>query len=181
MTERAAVSTEQPATTDHPDKESRLDQDDMVEIRFWLRLLTCSTLIEREVRARLQREFDITLSRFDVLAQLERTEHGLTMGELSRRMMVTHGNATGLVERLVADGMVARHSVDGDRRAHRVALTKTGRADFRRMAKIHHGWICELLQSIDAADLEDSYKQLGQLKRSILAADLITAVSSRAA
>ena len=154
-------------TIDRQDRETALVEDDQMEIRVWLRLLTCSTLIEREVRARLARDFDITLPRFDVLAQLERAG-SLTMGQLSRRMMVTHGNITGLVDRLVNDGLVDRRPVEGNRRANLVTLTQTGRTEFTRLAQAHHDWVCAMLADLDHDGLERLYGLLGRLKGAVL-------------
>src|ERR1700749_5018875 len=90
--------------------------DQESELRLWLRLLTCTTLIEGEVRRRLRESFDVTLPRFDLMAQLDKTPDGMTLGELSSRMMVSNGKFTGLVERLVADGLLARKPAPNDRR-----------------------------------------------------------------
>ena len=80
--------------------------DHEAELRLWLRLLTCTTLIEGEVRRRLRDEFDVTLPRFDLMAQLDKAPNGMTLGELSQRMMVSNGNVTGLVERLAQAGLI---------------------------------------------------------------------------
>jgi hypothetical protein len=90
------------------DAETRAAADHRGELRLWLRLLTCATLIEGEIRTRLRERFDVTLPRFDLLAQLERAPDGMTLGELSRRMMVSNGNITGLVERLAEQGLLER-------------------------------------------------------------------------
>jgi DNA-binding MarR family transcriptional regulator len=156
------------ATSGH-DRESAGADSDHLEIRLWLRLLTCTTLIEREVRARLGRKFDITLSRFDVLAQLERADNGLTMGQLSHRMMVTQGNVTGLVDRLVTDGLEERKAIDGDRRVHLIRLTTTGRSYFEELAAVHHGWICDMFAGLNAADTNRLFKLLAQVKTSVTA------------
>ena len=83
--------------------------DNKDSLRLWLRLLTCSTMIEREVRARLRQEFGITLPRFDMMAALDRAPEaeGLSMGELSRHLMVSNGNVTGVAGRLVKEKLVA--------------------------------------------------------------------------
>ena len=103
------------------------------ELRLWLRLLTCTTLIEGEVRRRLRDEFDVTLPRFDLMAQLDKAPDGMTLGELSQRMMVSNGNVTGLVERLVAQGLLDRRASPNDRRAQIVSLT--GRRPRARSAR----------------------------------------------
>ena len=83
-------------------KAAEQPEDHRDELRLWLRLLTCTTLIEGEVRKRLRARFDVTLPRFDLMAQLDKAPEGLTLSDLSKRMMVSNGNLTALVERLVA-------------------------------------------------------------------------------
>ena len=108
-------------------------------MRLWLRLLTCTTLIENEIRSRLRAEFDVTLPRFDLMAQLDKAPNGMTLGELSQRMMVSNGNVTGLVERLVSLNLVERKPAPNDRRAMIVTLTPEGRRTFRSLARTHEG------------------------------------------
>jgi DNA-binding MarR family transcriptional regulator len=122
------------------------------KLRVWLRLLRTSRAIEAHIRERLRVTFATTLPRFDVLAALERSETGLTMTELSRELLVSNGNVTGLIERLVGDRLVARAEDSADRRATRVQLTAKGRRDFAVMAAAHEAWVGELLQDFDAAD-----------------------------
>jgi len=136
------------------------------ELRLWLRLLTCTTLIEGEVRRRLRERFDVTLPRFDLMAQLDRAEEGMTLGELSRRMMVTNGNVTGLAERLVAEGALTRKQVANDRRAHMVRLTDKGRRQFRKMAEEHEGWIADLFSGLTQKEVEALLALLGKAKAS---------------
>ena len=136
------------------------------ELRLWLRLLTCTTLIEGEVRRRLRERFDVTLPRFDLMAQLDRAEDGMTLGELSRRMMVTNGNVTGLAERLVAEGLVARRQSASDRRSHMVRLTDRGRRQFRKMAEEHESWIADLFSGLSQKDVESLLTLLGKAKAS---------------
>ncbi|MBK5912552.1 MarR family transcriptional regulator [Rhodothalassium salexigens] len=140
-------------------------------LRLWLRLLTCTTLIENRIRNQLRAEFDTTLPRFDVLAALDRYPDGLTMGELSRCLMVSNGNVTGVVNRLVTDGLVSRTASPADRRTHFVRLTDKGQEDFKRMAEVHHGWVESMFSGIDAADADQLYNELEQLKRSVFAFD----------
>ena len=137
------------------------------DLRLWLRLLTCATLVEREVRRRLREEFDFTLPRFDLLAQLERAEDGMVLGEVSKRMMVSPGNMTDLVERLVESGHVSRTTLPTDRRVQIVALTPRGRREFRTMADRHGDWIAELFAGLEAEDASALTDELGKLKGSI--------------
>lgn len=119
-------------------------------LRLWLRLLAVQREIENEVRERLRVEHDTTLPRFDVLAALDRSEAGLKMSELSGELRVSNGNVTGIVDRLVNDGLIMRAPVPGDRRAMTVRLTQKGREVFAGMAEAHEGWIDELLGAADA-------------------------------
>ncbi len=149
------------------DAESKVDEHPHThreEVRLWLRLLTCTKLVEAEIRRRLREEFDMTLPRFDLLAQLERSTQGLLLSELSRRLMVSNGNVTGLVERLVSEGFVHRITDRDDRRAARVSLTKSGRAAFTHMAKAHARWLADMLGGLGAERQQALRSALGEFK-----------------
>eukprot|EP01041_Mallomonas_annulata_P018769 gene18769-37825_t len=133
-------------------------------LRLWLRLLTCTQLIEKQVRSHLRAQFDTTLPRFDLMAQLERAPDGLKMNELSRRMMVTSGNITGITDQLVAEGLVERMDVEGDRRAYLVRLTPQGREQFNTMARQHEQWIVEAFAALGERDIATLYRLLGKVK-----------------
>src|SRR5690606_15999034 len=122
--------------------------------------------IENEIRRRLRDSFGTTLPRFDVLAQLARAPDGLTLGDLSRRMMVSAGNVTGLVDRLVADGLIGRQPVAGDRRAARVFLTAAGRARFDRLTAAHESWLREIFADLTEAEVERLMAGLARVKGS---------------
>ncbi|MFN6953203.1 MAG: MarR family winged helix-turn-helix transcriptional regulator [Acetobacteraceae bacterium] len=139
------------------------------ELRLWLRLLTCTTLIESEVRRRLRAEFDTTLPRFDLLAALDRTPDGLTPGEVSRRMMVSSGNVTGLAARLEAEGLIERRAHHSDGRAQILSLTPRGRREFARQSAAHEAWIAELLADIAPRDRAELFRLLGRAKQSVRA------------
>lgn len=141
------------------------------ELRLWLRLLTCANMVQAGVRKRLADHFNTTLPRFDLLAQLERAPQGMTLGELSRRMMVTNGNVTGLVERLVQLGFVVRTPLPTDRRVQIVKLTQKGRTHFDRMANAHEDWIVELFSDLSGREIDDLLRILGKLKDSVKSSD----------
>ena len=128
-------------------------------------MLACTNIIEAQVRSRLRSQFGITLPRFDLMAQLERSPEGLKMGELSKRMMVTGGNVTGITDQLVAEGLVVREDNPKDRRAYIVKLTPEGRKAFKRMAGSHEQWIVELLGGLGEKDRQQFYGLLATLKR----------------
>jgi DNA-binding MarR family transcriptional regulator len=140
--------------------------DHQAELRLWLRLLTCTTLIEGEVRRRLRENFGVTLPRFDLLAQLDKTPGGMTLGQLSSRMMVSNGNVTGLAERLVAQGLLDRKPSASDRRAQIVTLTAEGRRAFRAMARAHERWIADLFAGLTAEEVDQLMRLLAKTKAS---------------
>jgi DNA-binding MarR family transcriptional regulator len=136
------------------------------ELRLWLRLLTCTTLIEGEVRSRLRERFDVTLPRFDLMAQLDKVPDGMTLSDVSKRMMVSNGNVTGLVERLVESGHLDRRTSDADRRVQVIRLTKTGRAEFRKMAAEHELWIADVFGDLTPKDVRELMRLLAKTKAS---------------
>jgi len=149
------------------DPETRLAHDDHDALRLWLRMLTCTMLVERHIKARLKRRFGMSLPRFDLMAQLERAGEGLRMSELSQRLMVSGGNVTSLVDQLAGEGLVERREVPGDRRASAVRLTPEGREAFLAMAREHEAWIVELTGAMPEADRNGLYQLLGRFKRSL--------------
>ena len=133
---------------------------------MWLRLLTCTTLIEGEVRGRLRERFDVTLPRFDLMAQLDKVPEGMTLSDVSKRMMVSNGNVTGLVERLVESGHLDRRTSDTDRRVQVIRLTKAGRAEFRKMAAEHETWIADIFSDLTPKDVRELMRLLAKTKAS---------------
>lgn len=140
--------------------------DHQAELRLWLRLLTCTNLIETEIRRRLREEFKVTLPRFDLMAQLDKNPGGMTLGELSSRMMVSNGNVTGLVERLLAQGLLDRRPSPNDRRAQLVSLSSDGRRAFRAMARTHENWIAEIFAELGPGEIDDMMRLLAKAKTS---------------
>ena len=158
------------AVTEPVDRESRASRADHEALRLWLRLLTCTSLMEASVRAELRRDFDCTLPRFDLMAQLERNPDGLRMGELSKRLMVTGGNVTGITDQLVREGLVTREAPPDDRRAFVVRLTSAGRKSFLRMAESHESWVVRLVSGLSAPERKQLFELLAKLKRSVTVA-----------
>ena len=147
------------------DMEAQGHSDHSNALRLWLRMLTCSQLVEKRVRNNLREQFDTTLPRFDLMAQLQRHPDGLKMNELSRRMMVTSGNVTGITDQLVQEGLVERLEVDGDRRAYRIKLTKSGRTAFGEMALQHETWIMSAFEVLSSREINLLHSLLGKVKQ----------------
>jgi DNA-binding MarR family transcriptional regulator len=151
---------------DSETKAVELPHDHGNELRLWLRLLTCTSLIESEVRARLRQAFDVTLPRFDLMAQLDKVPEGMTLSEVSKRMMVSNGNVTGLVERLVESGHLDRRTSDTDGRVQVIRLTKAGRAEFRKMAAEHETWIAGMFSDLNPKEIRELMRLLARTKAS---------------
>lgn len=147
-----------------PDHETRLQAHDHTALRLWLRLLTCTSLIEGSVRQILRTDFDSTLPRFDLLAQLDRHPQGLRMSELSQRLMVTGGNITALADQLEAEGLLHREPVSNDRRSIRLKLSTAGRKRFAEMAAGHERWVVSLFERLSQDEQRQLLALLAKLK-----------------
>ena len=146
------------------DLETRATQKDHQALRLWLRLLSCMMRVENHLRGRLRRDFETTLPRFDLMAQLERCPNGLRMSELSKRLMVSGGNVTGITDQLEREGLVVRSLDPGDRRAVSVKLTEKGIERFGEMAIRHERWIIELFGGLAPEEKQVMFTLLQKLK-----------------
>lgn len=164
----SATSVELPDRPPRIDHETRATEDDHEALRLWLRVLTCTNVIEADLRTRLRHGFECTLPRFDLMAQLDRHPKGLKMRELSKRLMVTGGNVTGLTDKLVEEGLVERCEDPTDRRVYTVLLTAAGKRQFRRMAQQHELWVIDLFSGLDNREKSQLFELLGKLKSHIL-------------
>ena len=144
--------------------EARAGSGDHAVLKLWLRMLASTTQIEAEIRKRLRENFGISLARFDYMAQLYRYRDGLKMRVLSRYLMVTGGNVTGLTDELEREGVVQRSASPEDRRAWIVSLTPKGRRSFEAMANAHEEWLLEMFAGLDAKAVQQLYAQLGALR-----------------
>jgi len=154
-----------PARTDRTDRETIARSGDRRALRVWLRLLTCTQLIERVVRSRLRERFGTTLPRFDLMAQLERHPEGVKMNELSRLLMVTGGNVTAIVDQLEDEGLVERVDQPADRRAFFIKLTRAGGRRFAEMAREHEEWVVGLLEGMSRREQDELLGLLAKVKQ----------------
>ncbi len=164
MTARRKTALVSPLDDKRIGFEARTLARDHMAVKIWLRMLSCSTQIEREIRNRLRQRFGTTLARFDYLAQLERHPEGLRMNALSRYLMVTGGNVTGLTDQLVAEGWVERVADPADRRSLIVRLTAEGRREFTIMATQHEAWLAEMFEGCEKGLKESLFDMLGRLR-----------------
>lgn len=140
-----------------------------MDVRVWLRLLSCSTIIEKRLRRRFVDQFGTTLPRFDVMAMLDRYPDGITMGELSRALLVSNGNITSLIRQLEAQCLVVSRPAPEDGRSSIVTLTEHGRSFFDELASAHHLWINYMFAQMGNEDLTALHLLLAKLKSSIAA------------
>lgn len=134
-------------------------------LRLWLGLLRSTRHVESVLRVRLREQFSMTLSQFDVMAALRRCTGGMIMTEVSAALMVSNGNVTGIVDRLVDDGLVIRSMRNGDRRTSVVRLTRKGQRRFDRMAEKHQEWVNELLGGLDQGSVVEMIDTLGRIRK----------------
>ena len=147
------------------------DQTGTLDLRIWVRLLSCARIIEKGLRRRFQEQFDTTLPRFDVMAALDRADDGLNMGALSRALLVSNGNVTSIIRQLVGQGLVSSRPDPNDGRSAIVALTPRGKASFAKLAAAHHQWVREALQDFPATLQEQLLVLLTELRASLLKDD----------
>jgi DNA-binding MarR family transcriptional regulator len=133
-------------------------------VRLWLRLLSLHNLVDSELRRRLQEQFGCTLPQFDVLSELERAGEPQTMSQVSRQLMVSNGNLTGVVDRLLREGYVHREESSGDRRVQLISLTEAGRVRFQGMAAAHAAWLEELFGGLARGDLDAAVDDIHALR-----------------
>ena len=147
------------------DPPGALDPLSKRRLKMWIRLLGATRGAERHLREYLRVHHATTLPRFDVMAALYRRREGITMSDLSRMLLVSNGNATTVVDRLEADGLVRRTPSDADRRAVFVALTPAGLAQFETLAAEHERELGAVFGGLSGAELDqltEILKRMGQ-------------------
>ena len=167
---RAAITREKKTAPSENvvDLEMSTGADSHMGLRLWLRMLTTTNLVQTELRTRLRTEFNSTLPRFDLMAQLERHPDGLKMSEISRRLMVTGGNVTGITDQLEKEALVVRDVDPNDRRSISVRLTPAGRALFDKMAIAHEQWVVEMFGGLGLDEKARVHQRLGKLKKHLI-------------
>lgn len=151
------------------DQKSSDQSSNHLSVRTWLRLYACSNMIEQQIQQKLRSQYGTTLARFDFLAQLVRQPLGMKMNVLSKKLMVSGGNITGLTDQLVKEGLVIRQDDPNDRRSYLLICTEKGQRDFAEMAKSHEVWISELMKELDMKQIEQLYTSLDHLKNLLTA------------
>ena len=149
--------------------EQRLEQipHEKEGLRLWLRIVSCTQMVEQEIRTMLREKFDTTLPRFELLSALDRVTDGLTMGELSHWLMVSKGNVTGIAERLSEDGFIRREPTPTDRRSFMVTLTDKGRIAYKEMELEYEKLLDEIFKELTPDDSDMFTGMLAKVKESV--------------
>lgn len=135
-----------------------------LSMRVHLRLATVRNLLMRESRLAADR-WGLTLPQFDVVAELARAdEQGFTFVQISRLLLVTSGNLTGIIDRLEGAGLVRREADARDRRVIRIHLTDKGRSLVQRMLPRHAQAVQALLSFMPKGQLQQLSEMLGDLR-----------------
>ncbi|MGH1578833.1 MarR family winged helix-turn-helix transcriptional regulator [Planktotalea sp.] len=121
-------------------------------LRLWLQMLKATRNVEARLRNELRENYDTTLPRFDVLATLLANPGGIKMSALSEQLVVSNGNVTTIINRLVKDGLVKRTNLESDRRAFVVEITPKGQEFVLEVAGEHLGWINDIFAGVTDAD-----------------------------
>ena len=142
-------------------KDLNIKDADTLYLKLWLQLARSSKAMEQQMETRFQKHFKQSLSRFDLLAQLDRFDpEWLPMGKLGSQLIASKGNITGLVDRMVSEKLIHRRPNPEDRRIIQVGLTDKGRALFEAMAVAHVDWAKLLLADLNHKDGEQLLKLL---------------------
>lgn len=136
-------------------------------LRLWLKLFTCTSVVEKRIRNLFRSELGSTLPRFDLLATLDHAASPLTMGQLSERLLVSNGNVTGLVARLETEGLLTRRADPRDGRSFHVSLTAEGKTVFAHMALEHEGWIEQMFAGLGESEIQSLMGFLDRVKSAI--------------
>ena len=153
--------------TKEKSKESSVEHS-KESLRTWLRMLSCETVIEQQLRSLLRKNFSVTLPQFDVLSELERAGDPLTMSQLSKELMVSNGNVTGVIDRLEKTGFARRVRAEHDRRIQFIELTTKGRKEFDKMAAQHERWLADLLSDLSLTEMSKLQELLLKTRQSVV-------------
>ena len=120
-------------------------------VRVWFRFIRLESRLQIAVSERL-REIGLSVPQCDVLTTLTEAE-GVSQQDLAKRLYVTKGNISGLLDRLEGAGLVERRSTAADRRQYEIYLTPAGREAAERAICIQHELIGATLGRLPAEDL----------------------------
>lgn len=149
------------------DVETRLNESDSDSLRLWLRLNSCNNQVQNYIREKMRQEFNLTLPRFDLMAQLIGHKNGLKMGEISERLMVSNGNTTSIVLQLEKDGLVERLINQEDRRSTLIRLTTKGTKLYNKINKSYAQWLEDIFAIVSTVQYKRLHKDLSDLKLNI--------------
>jgi DNA-binding MarR family transcriptional regulator len=159
------IDTERPSSRNRAPARTAGEQ---LSLRLWLHLIKCSRAVEAMIGSNLRRTHGQSLTRFDVLSQLDRLdEKWTTVGELARMMMVSSGNITALLDRMAEEGLVERRASPSDRRSQQVHMTRKGQKLFDSMVRDHARWVDGALHDLPRRDKERLIELLVAVRRAV--------------
>lgn len=128
----------------------KLDSGSCQKTRLMNRIIGNSSRLTQELNRRMKHELSLSLAKYEVLMAIQRAENGeITMSNLSRELLVSNANMTGMTSRLQNDGLVEKNSLPTDRRIYSVALTEEGLGRLEKAVVKHGIWIRELMACVD--------------------------------
>ena len=136
-------------------------------MRFWLSILRVHNTIFPVLNKSLRDNAGVGLAKFDVLAQLVRHPDGITMSDLSTALKVTNGNVSGLINRLIKDGLVSKEMSQTDRRSFSARLTDKGMETFQFAMTYHEATLAELMADVESDVLIDATEPLRTLSEKL--------------
>ena len=134
-----------------------------VETRIWLQILSLESTIFTKLNGALGVEYGLSVAKFEFLAQVERYPEGITLGKISENLKVTSGNVSGLVRRLLADGLITKKMSSEDRRSFIVRFTPKGKKLFDKANALHATTLENCFSEIPLNQLEKSLTVLRSL------------------
>ncbi len=144
-----------PATTDD------LPADQQVALKLWVTLARAYAAVNEHAVNDVRGE-GLSIGEFAVLELLYHRGQTL-LGEIQKRILVSSGGITFLVDRLVEKGLVERRDCPDDRRARYAALTREGTRMMRKIFPRHAARIAQAMQGLDDREQRDATRLLKQL------------------
>jgi DNA-binding MarR family transcriptional regulator len=152
---------------------ARVPSPDDPRLRAWIAFLQAHAVVTRRLEAELHAERGLSLADYDALVQLAIADHRrLRMSELADRVVLSRSGVSRLVDRLEANGLVARQACPTDARGSWAELTPAGLDRLRDAAPVHlRGVDAHFLSPIAAEDREGLVRALEAVVRGLRAPD----------
>lgn len=134
-----------------------------IETRIWLSVLSIESNIFSKLNGALSAQFGISVAKFEFLAQIERYPDGISLSQISANLKVTSGNVSGLVRRLLADGLITKTMSLEDRRSFIAKFTPEGKELFDKANILHAETLAHCFAEVPLSELEAALATLRSL------------------